>query len=220
MPAFATLGGQRIVTMDLDMPLLGAWVADAVIAVAQPIPSGVQPLVLGNLNLMGTVYRQAAFGGLVNARVVAGANGWSKTTQSRGYNVASGVTLSLVLGDVAAEIGEQVAVQNDVSFGNHFLRLADTAANTLRAIAGPIWYIDNNGVTQIRARPSPTIKTSFEVESYDGGRGALVVSTEDYGSWLPGAQFSGPTLPSTLTIATVRHEIKNDGKARMHILVR
>jgi hypothetical protein len=220
MAAFATMAGERIVTMTLDLPLIGAWVADMVIAIAQPIASGVQPLVLGNLNLMGTVYRQAAFGGLVNARVVGGGAGWNKTTQARGYNAVGGVTLSLVLNDLAAEVGEKVAILNDTLFGNHFMRLADTASNTLRAIAGPIWWVDSSGITQIRARPSPSVKTAFEVENYDGGRGSLVVSTEDYASWAPGANFSGPTLPATLTIATVRHEIANDGKARMHVLVR
>jgi hypothetical protein len=220
MAAFATMAGQRIVTMDLDLPLIGAWVADMVIAVAQPLATNLQPLVLGNLQLQGTVYRQSAFAGLVNARVVAGGAGWNKTTEARGYNLAGGVTLSMVLGDIAAEIGETVNVVSDTSFGNHFMRLADTASNTLRAIAGPIWWIDSSGVTQVGPRPAPIIRSPFEVENYDGGRGELVVSTEDYASWIPGALFSGPTIPTQLRIATVRHEIDNSGKARMHVLVR
>jgi hypothetical protein len=218
---FANVSGQRVVSMSLGMPKLGAWVADVVLAAPQPLPSGPLTLVLGNLSLSGAVYRQDAFAGLVNARLVAGAAGWSNTVQPRGYNNPAGVLLSTVLGDAALEVGEQVNVMTDGVVGRRaFGREQGPASDLLRAYALPLWWIDSHGVTQVGPRPSPTVRTSFEVEQYDGGRGELLISTEDYASWLPGAQFNVPTISSTQTLACVRHVVSNDGRARMHVLVR
>lgn len=220
MADFANVAGQRIASMSLSLPKLGAWVADIVLASAQLLGTGRLTLALGNLSLAGTVYRQDVFAGLVNVRMAAGAAGWSKSVQARGYSNPAGFFLSTVLQDLALEVGETVRVANDGILSTQFGREACPAGEILRAFAGPLWWVDASGVTQVGPRPATRIRTSFEVEQYDGGRGELLISTEDYASWMPGAQFSTPNIPATQTIACVRHVVNNDGRARMHVLTR
>jgi hypothetical protein len=212
---WGSVNGQRIVSGSLGMPLLGAWVADVVLASDQPI-SGPVTLALGNLTLTGAVYRQAPFAGLVEARVVAGAGGWSKTVQARGYDQPSGVLASTVLRDAANEVGETVRVAIDRTVGSLWVRLADKASRTLRALA-PSWYIDTAGVTQVGTRPASLVRSDFTAEAFSGASGRLRIATEDPASWLPGATFSSATV-GTLTVRSVRHDIAADGKARLMVM--
>lgn len=202
---------------DLGIPLLGAWVADVVLALPNVLPSSVT-LTLGNLKLAGAVYRQAQFAGQTTARLVGGAGGWSQAVQSRAYNNPAGVLVSTVLSDAATEVGESVVVATDSSLGTFFVRFADKASRVLGDLAGPLWWVDSSGVTHVGSRPGGSIGTPFQVINFDGARGIATVATEDPASWLPGTTFSNNVL-STQTIASVRHELAGDGVARMQVTV-
>jgi len=213
---WGSANGARIVSGTLSMPLYGAWTADLALQTTTPL-SGSVTLVVGNLTLVGAVYRQAVFAGVLEARLVAGAGGWSKLVQSRGYASAGGVLRSQVLADAAAEVGERVVVATDSVVGNGYARLADKAVRVLRAQAGSQWWVDSGGVTHIGPRPSSAITSAFTVESFSGASGTLRIATEDPASWAPGNTFSSATV-ATQTIASVRHVFGADGVARLEVM--
>ena len=215
MTAFATANGLRIVTASIGIPLVGAWVADVMLEEPATLASPVT-LAIGNLSLVGTVYRQGAFAGQQRARLVAGGGGWMKTVKAQAYANPAGVLLSTVLRDAAAAVGEQVAIAQDRPLGAFFTRAADPAAYLLRDLVDGAWYIDGAGVTQIGQRPTPIITSPFTVQDFDPGTGMYEIATEDLASWLPGATFSGPTASGA--ISWTRLDVGNSGSLRLHVL--
>ena len=215
MSAYATANGTRIVTASIGIPLVGAWVADVMLEEPTTLKAPVA-LVVGNLTLTGTPYRQGAFAGQERARLVAGGAGWMKSTPAQAYANPAGVRLSTVLRDAAALVGEQVAIAADRPLGAFFTRANEPAAYLLRELVDGAWYIDGAGVTQIGQRPTPVITSPFTVQDFDPGTGMYEIATEDLASWLPGASFSGPTASGT--IAWTRLEVSNSGTLRLHVL--
>lgn len=216
MADWGTVSGSTIVSGSIGIPLLGAWVADVVLRQSVTLPTRIS-LTIGNLTMAGAVYRQSAFAGLLEARLVGGAGGWSQNVEARAYYNPGGVLLSTVLGDAGIEVGETVIVQADSVIGNLFVRFAQKAKRVLR-FGGPSWYVDTSGNTQVGPRPSPQITSAFTTEAFHGGSGHLSIATEDPGSWMPGAVFSSPTVPVAQTIGSVRHSLDGNGKARMEIM--
>jgi hypothetical protein len=206
------------VRASIGWPLLGAWVADVDLASANALPTTIT-LTIGNLVLAGAVYRQAQFAGRTTALLVAGANGWSNDVEARAYSNPGGVLLSQVLGDAATEVGERVAVVSDAPIGNFFWRFADRASRVLRALAGPEWWIDSTGTTQVGPRTGASITSPFQIIAFDGASGTAEISTEDPASWVPGATFSNAVLTTTQTVGSVRHDLSANGRARLMVMV-
>ena len=156
---WGSANGQRVISGTLSLPLYGAWVADLVLQTTTAL-SGPVTLLVGNLTLVGAVYRQAVFAGLLECRLVAGAGGWSKSVGAVGYNNPAGVQASQVLSDAAAAVGETVVVAVPSTVGNQFARFGDSpampgkAGRVLRSVAGQQWWIDDAGVTHVGPRPS------------------------------------------------------------------
>ncbi|MGA7122810.1 MAG: hypothetical protein WBY94_22105 [Polyangiaceae bacterium] len=220
---WGSANGQRIISGTLSLPLYGAWVADLVLQTTTPL-SGPVTLLVGNLTLVGAVYRQAVFAGLLECRLVAGAGGWAKSVGAVGYNNPAGVQASQVLSDAAAAVGETVVVAVPSTVGNQFARFGDSptmpgkAGRVLRSVAGQQWWIDAAGVTHVGPRPSMAISSPFTVEEFHGSSGTLRIATEDPASWLPGSTFSSATV-ATQTIASVRHVFGADGVARLEVML-
>lgn len=210
----ASVNNQTVVSLNLAIPLYGLWVADVALSSGTAIAAGAVALVLGNLTLTGAVYRQNVFADQVKARLVGGAGGWNKKVAARGYNNPSGVLLSMVVGDAASEVGEKIVVAQDQVLGSFYARFADKASRVLAAVGGPSWWVDSSGVTHIGPRSASTIKSAFVVEDYKPHTGELVVSTEDYVSWQPGAMFTSATT-GTQTIASVRHDMHDTAKMKI-----
>lgn len=215
---FFTFGGVRAVSGSITIPWTGCWAADVEFADTTTLPTGAAALVLGNLSLVGTVYRSAAYAGRITARIVGGAGGWRKSVAPHSYSLESGVTIGMVLGDVAALVGETVNVPTNSVLGVYYVREATVAEQVLRQLAGADWYVDPVGVTQIQARAPATVTSNFLVNTYDPARGQFEISTEDYASWLPGAQFSNANVPTVQTASMVRIESSNSGKLRHTVL--
>lgn len=217
MSAFATFAGARIVSGSVLVPLYGMWSGDVSLASSDAVsPTG--PLVLGDLTLQGAIVRQAPFGGRRACRLVAGAGGWRSTIPKRQYAFAGGVKLSTILGDAATECGEKLGSLTDTIVGTGYVRPEREASFVLRALAGPFWYVDPNGLTQIQAWPTKTVTAPFTVIEDDGGRGAIEIATEAYASFLPGAVFSAPTLTGPQTAAATRFTFLEDGTFRVEVL--
>jgi len=214
---YSSANGARVTLTSLAIPFYGAWVADVTVASPTPLAGDVT-LKIGNLSLIGAVVRQQVFAQLLTARLVGGHGGWGKQVAARAYANPLGVPLSMILRDVAGEVGEKVKLAADRSAGLFFVREAGPASRVLRQLAGALWWVDAAGVTQIGARPSKAITSAATVAAYDGGKGWLSVATEDLSSWAPGATFKSPTVPDGITIGHVRLATANDGKQRIEVL--
>lgn len=216
---FATANGTRIITASLSIPLYGAPVCDLLIGSSDPLKTPVS-VTFGNFTQVMGVYRQGYFGGSQYARLVGGYAGWRTTLQQQAYNNAGGLMLSLILGDAAAAVGEQINIASDTSVGTFYVRENAPAQRLLRQLGGPLWWIAPTGVTQVGPRTSTGITSPFLVETYDAAQGLYVISTEDYASWMPANTFSGPTLTTgvTNTISLTRLDVDNDGTLRLKVL--
>ncbi len=213
---FLAFGGIRAPIAALTLPA-NIWVADLQFAESDELPATAE-LTVGDLTLLGTAYRQADFAGSRYVRVVGGYGGWHRSVAQRAYALPGGVQMSLVLRDLAAEIGERVTIGTDRVLGDHFVREAGPAHRILRQLAGREWYVDDDGTTRIQVRPSAVVQGDYLVNSFDGARGELVIATESYTEWRPGNTFSNALVPSVQTIATVRLESDNAGMLRHTIL--
>ena len=214
---FFTANSNRVVTASLSIPLYGIWVADVLLPASDPLTNPIM-INVGNLTLQGAIYRQGYFGGSQYARIVGGYAGWRTTIPSQAYNNPSGLMLSLILGDAAGACGEMVHVQTDSSVGTFYVRENAQAQRLLRQLGGPLWYIDNTGITQVGTRPTTLISSPFLVETWDAGTNLFVISTEDYASWMPSNTFQSPTVTIPQTISLVRIDSDNDGKLRLQVL--
>jgi hypothetical protein len=214
---YAAYAGVRVVSGTLSIPYWGAPSADVVLATADDVPaSGV--LKVGNLSLACSLVRpSAAFAGQRSLRLVGGAGGWRQSVPPRAYASPGGVPLSMVLGDVAVEVGERVVVASDGMVGAYYMREAGPASRVLRQLAGMQWWVDMGGVTRVGPRTTSTIATRFDAEKYAAGVGLFSVATEDLASWQPGASFSS-TLIAPTTVSSVSIRMAADGKHRLDVL--
>jgi hypothetical protein len=171
------------------------------------------------------VYRSDPYGGQVRARLVGGFGGWRQRVQSQGYGTPTGIKLSTVLHDVARLVGEAVQVDADVGIGNAFVRVnfttsvaSDVLWQMLAQAFIPAWRIDPAGTTQLTPWPTVKIITPFTVTDQKPDEGVVTIATEDYASWMPGAQFTSPLVEGTFTSAGVHYVWDNDGKFRFEVL--
>lgn len=214
---FANINGQRVVSGSITIPLYGLWTGDLALAGDAPIADRIT-FTFGNLVLAGAVYRQAAFAGTRSLRLVAGAGGWRKEVKRLPYSQLGGLSISTVLKDAAAEVGERVNVVTDSALRQRFIREAGPASRVLRQLVGLNWHIDAGGVTQIQAWPTARITSPFQVTKQDGGRGIIEVATEDYASWMPGRAFSSPNLAGQYKVGGAMFKFEESGKARLEVL--
>lgn len=223
---FASCAGLQIVSGSLVIPKIGAWTADVHLATQQTV-SGTVPVVIGNLTLLGTVYRSDVYGGQVRARIVGGYGGWRNRIAPQGYGSGSGVLLSTILNDAASACDERVTIASDRSIGNAYARVSfpsSVAGDILwqmlsqGIIAG--WYVAPSGVTITSQWPSINVSTPFTVTDQKPDEGMVEIATEDYASWMPGCTFSSPLLTSgeTFTSAGVIYTWDDAGKFRFAVL--
>jgi hypothetical protein len=160
----------------------------------------------------------ASFAGSRSVRLVGGYGGWRKQVTAQAYQDPKGVRLSMVLGDAAAAVGEQMAISQDAPIGLNFVREAAPAERVLRQLAGALWYVDPSGVTRLDARDSSAIGSEFQVIMWSGGKGLFQIATEDNAAWMPGRTFTAPTVTEIQTVSMTTLQIDNDGKLRLEVL--
>lgn len=217
MTDFATLNDNRLTTVKLLVPMYGRWSADVALAESS-ILTGSATLAVGDLSMAGAIFRQAAFAGSRSARVMGGRGGWGKTLSRKAYRSAAGIRAAMVLSDAAKEVGEAVVLDADGTIGTFYIREAAPAAQVLRQLGGPLWWIDNAGVTHIGVRPGGAITSDFDVIAWSGKTGHFEIATERYADWAPGRTFTAPTVSGTRTVSLVSLEQNNDGKLRLQVL--
>jgi len=216
---YVSFENNRITECKLELPIYGAWVADVAFATDAAVPAS-GTLTVNDLALKGSVLPVGtSFAGALRARIVGGGAGWGKVIPGQAYANPAGISLSLILGDVARAVGETVNVASNVQVGLAYIRESAPASRVLRQLAGGSWWVDAAGVTQVgpRTNTSPIISL-FQVITYDGATRMADVATEVLADWTPGRTFSAPVLGATLTIAAVYHRIGNDGVGRIQVL--
>lgn len=214
------LGGASCTSVSLTIPMRGSWVADVALASPDGPADGEEATLTATagLALNGKVRRAAGFAGARRARLVGGL-GWRKVLPPRSYDHPTGsVRLSEVAVDAAREAGEKVNVPADRALGKRWVRDRGRAERVLRLAGGGEWYVDEEGVAQLKARESSPIGSPFTVVSRDAARGRFEVAPEVPADWLPGRTFKAPTVPDEQTISTVMITAGNEGKLRVVVL--
>lgn len=215
-PLYFSANGIRVTAASLVIPYLGAAVADVTFPSSITLTAPVT-LMVANLTLKLGILRQAQFAGGATARLVAG-SGWASTVPAKAYALASGVPLSMVMRDVAREVGETVNIAQDRTVGTFYVRQAGPAARMLEQLGTPLWWVDPAGVTQIGPRAPLSITSAATVADYMGGEGWLTVATEDLASWRPAAIFSSNTVTMPITVSATRIHTDNEGTLRIEVL--
>jgi len=216
--ATLALNGGRVTGGSITIPKYGPWSADLSMAEVATLPSTIVPVVAGDLTLRGTVRRSNPFAGSQSARLVGGFGGWRKVIAAKGYSHVAGVKRSSVLVDAARACGEQIDTSTDKVIGVHFTRKEAKAEQVLHFLTDGKWWIDPDGVTQIKARDASLIATPFTVISSSGSKGRYEIATESIAPWQPGRTFRAPNVTGTQTISSVQIEAANDGKLRLIVL--
>ncbi len=207
-----------MVSGSIMIPYYGIWVADVVLSGVEDLTPGVT-LVIGNLSMVGHVFRSSSFSGSRTARIVGGHGGWRKKISSQSYSSTKKIKKSMVLRDAASACGEQVKIANDSDLGDFWVREEGPAVFALRQIVGKTWFMGIDGVTQISDRTDTSlIQSPFDVNSWSGSKGAFNIATEDVASFVPARTFSGVNIPSTQKISMTSITFDNKGKLRIDLL--
>lgn len=216
MTDFASFADERAITVEVCMPRYGLWSADVVLASSAPIPSVASPLVIGDLTLLGTVFRAASFAGARSARVVGGYGGWDNSVPAQDYRGAN-VRVSTVLRDAATAVGEKIQIDMTDSALGRFTRANGPASRVLRLISGDSWWVAPDGVTHAGPRPGGPITSEYQVINWGGRTGRFQIATEHIADWLPGRTFTAPA-DGVQTIGYTEISMTNQGKLRLEVL--
>ena len=205
----ASLGGLGVERVSLVVPSWGIWTADVQVASGELL-AGPTTLELGGVEFAGTIVSGGVYRERGWYRVVGGSGGWRNTIGALSYRNEAGVKLSQVIGAAARAAGEEVASFTDRRIGPAYECPIAEASRSLDLLSREAWYVDEDGITHLGARPASEFTGSYTVESNNPSRGLLTIAAEDIAGLVPGATIEG------VTIASVRHEQTPD-KIRSHI---
>ncbi len=206
-----TLNGIAITRAAITIPRWGAWVAD-VETVLDTEQSGAAVIVVGGLELRGTIVRGGIDEERGRYRVVAGAAGWRSIVPARSYRNAAGVRLATILGDAAGEVGETWGTLPDTRIGGAYVRQLAEASRVLDDLGPEGWHVDELGVTQWGLRAAAEYALPYAVMQDHRARGLLTVAAEDLRGLVPGAVLEGRQ------VASVRHELGETLRSHLHML--
>lgn len=209
---YATLNFEhRLRAVDFRIPRVGAWMADVVTddAIEPSLLTDGCTFSFGELTANGSIVRAEAWQGTTRCRIVAGAGGWQRYVTARYYSIQTGVRRSIVLADLAAEVGETMAGGlPELVMSPWYVRSAGPASWTLQTLGLP-WRILDGGETSTLPYPSGELDAEFVSMGYDAHLGIVEVATEAIEKWRPNLTFTAPQLPRVFTIDSVIHRMTN-----------
>lgn len=218
MSDFASLNGARLQQAQIVFPFFGLWSADVTLADSTAV-SGSCQLVVADISLQAFAYASGDDAGQRSVRLVGGFGGWRQAVEAKHYQSPGGVMQSLILGDLAREVGEQVNVSNDASVGTAYVREAAPAQRVLRQIGGSLWWVDQTGTVQVgSSRSSAPITSAFTVTQLHGGRRLYEVASEVLSDWMPGRTFTTPVITTPLQVSATTVTMTNSGQLRLEVL--
>lgn len=191
MSAFVNIDGDAVIRLELHVPNVGPWWADAFFE-EDPEVSGAVVLNVGDRALRCTVVEGGAFGLQRRVRVVAGAGGWGTLLTPQHFHSDSGVRALVVAQSLASAAGEQLgtfAPEVDV-VGVDYVRQATAASRALEDVIGArAWWVDYDGVTHVDERAEVEVSDdAYEVLDFDPLEELVALSVEDFGAIALGGQ--------------------------------
>jgi hypothetical protein len=208
MPAsFATLNGLRVVSVRLEHPWRGAWVADLDLdpdVVALAPTSGKATLTIGTTPLIGTIDSRASgvFSSKAKARLVGGGNGWDKTVTRQHYHSDAAVISTQLYATTGVQVGEVVTDLVPRPLGNDWVRTTGPASQVFDLPSPVEWHVDLTGVTIVGPRLPALPDLTLEILHFDPTTQIAELSSDAI--VFPGTVLVDPRLgPAPLTVRTV-----------------
>lgn len=202
----ATLNGFDLSSARVHLPHRGVWHACARLDARQDIGTGGPArLVVGSLELVGTILSGGPWLEFSEYVIVGGAGGWVKPVGKAAYRSDGGVLLSQVAADVAARVGESIALQAGVErvLGPAWERPGGWPAARVLDDLTQAWWVRDDGVTVLGARPLLGLVTAdYSVTDYSPVMGGvtLAVPDDDPAPFAIGAELPGDSLPAPFRI--------------------
>jgi hypothetical protein len=200
----STLAGLPLEHVEIAMSTYGSWRADAVMTSGEA-PTGPAVLIVGDLELHGTVFAGGLDGPGQPHAVVVGGPGWAnELARPLSYRSDAGVRLATVLRDLSIAAAEPIEQPADGPIGPHFavpasssrgrVRLSDVLGTLHRRGYVALWRVDPDGTTRFGARaPSEATGRAVEVER-NAAVGMRRLGVDNPASFLPGATFEGEPI--------------------------
>ena len=185
----STLAGHRVSSAVVRLPRHGVWAATVHLVGAVQL-AGAVSLTIEDLTLAGSVVRGGpdAAASTASYTITGGAGGWRKPIPSKPYRNDLGVKLSTVLSDAARDAGERLELGADRTVGPAYVRRAGPAWDALALLASS-WWVDVDGVTQVRPRPAVPVIASYRVIRPVPAQSMREIATESPALFAPGALF-------------------------------
>lgn len=208
------LGSVTALSVRLLIPWVGPWVADVDLDLdsSKPLPSGRVVLTCGGTQLIGTVDNDGSgrLGEKARVRIVAGAGSWHKHVARQEFHNDAGLKSTDVLTATAGAVGETIVEQTPLAWDVRYARAAGPASSVLDGLS---WYVDAQGVTQVRARAPISPTKDVEILDWfpDEHRALL---TADTIIW-PGTSLIDPRIGAQ-TVREVEQVFSADAGARVH----
>lgn len=208
--ASATLEGNRATEARSQHSRYGCWYADVSLDGEHTL-SGKVTLVIADLSMKGSVLAGGPGKGRSEYRIAAG-TGWSKIIPRKDYANDAGIKAIDVLRDAAAACGETIDAEAPEILGIKWVRDEGEASRVLERLAPGGWYVGEDGVTRLGARPvSQLAVTATRIEPVDRARGSVTIAAESIASILPGVVVDG------LEAIDVEHSVSVKGGLRSTI---
>lgn len=211
----AIVNGVACSYASVELPSWGIWRA-VVRGVSEEAlaPGDAVTLTLADLVLVGTVARGGRWDGSTPLLIVGGAGGWSRVAKAKGYRNGAGVKLGKVAGDLAFEVGETLdTAYTDRVVGSGYVRRAGPAATSMHELAPLAWWVGEDGVTRLGARPSSSLDlASGALLTRRREDARVLVASLELASILPGKTLDGDP------IVHVTHELSGSS-LRSHLLM-
>lgn len=189
----ATLDGRRVLRARVTLTKWGCSYADVSLDGEHTL-AGKVDLVLADLTMKCGVIAGGPEKGKSAYRLVAGAAGWGKILPAFSYDNEAGVKASIVVGDAARLAGEELdaaTVPTTMRVGPAYVRPEGPASDVLERVAPAGWYVGEDGITRIGARPTAELKTKVTIVEVDRGRGKALVASETLAPLVPGVVVAG-----------------------------
>lgn len=155
-----TIDGNRVLSMQMDIPRVGVWSAVAQVDALEPV-SGRVDLVVGGRTWKGTVTSGGDVADDVTVRVVGGAGRFGAVVPARFF---ANVPLRVPLADAFSAAGETLSTTSDPSLTSMVLpfwstrqtTLGEALASMLSAVGGPAWRVLPDGSVWLGRETWPT----------------------------------------------------------------
>lgn len=214
---FLSVAGHRALKARLMVPNQGPGFVEATLDEAVDVTGRVD-VRFADLEISGTVQDRAAgtFAMGAAVRVVFGGAGWPTILDPKHYHNDASVKASQVATDAARAAGEDLGTfePGAAKLGVDYVRRAVAASTVLEDAAGGVpWWVDYEGRTQVRERPTGAAEGATVLE-YDPRARLLTMAAVDLAGIAPGLTVTDERLGEDQIIRDLE-VIVEEGKLRI-----